>query len=399
MADETLSKAELCALIERVFRPTADDRAIAILVDLPNRAGGLPDDPAWRDRRALAADWTQKLQAAEEELGLTTRLYCYPNVGANNADLPEKAWRLDGTLPPLLLLAAEDLDPRTGELFADVFASHDILIALTELSTTAPLKLAAPRYGFRAATMPGFSAAMIPALRLDYGEIDRRVRLLKGLLDGATGADFVFTVDGAEDFDGEPLCLHLDLRHRRGHASGGLVRERGEAGNLPSGESYIVPYEGEIDGDPSRSRGLLPVQFPSDAEGGEVVVYRIEENRAVEVPSDGPESERERRLLAREPGYANLAELGLGVLADFGIRPIGEILIDEKLGLHIAFGRSDHFGGQVGAAQFSSPAAVVHIDRVYLPETQPRVGVPSADLLFEDGARPLMRGHRFVLWD
>ncbi|MEE8526439.1 MAG: hypothetical protein V3T72_21085, partial [Thermoanaerobaculia bacterium] len=304
-------------------------------------------------------------------------------------------WRVHETLPD----AAEDLDPKSGEPFAGVFESHDILIAPTEFSTTAPLKLAAPRYGFRAATMPGFSAAMIPALRLDYGEIDRRVRRLKGLVDDATGVDIVFTVDGRKDFGGEPLLLHLDLRHRRGHASGGLVHHRGEAGNLPSGETYIVPYEGEIDGDPSRSQGLLPVQFTDDGGKGEVVIYRIEENRAVEVLSDGPASDRERQLLAREPGYANLAELGLGVLADFGIQPIGEILIDEKLGLHIAFGRSDHFGGQVGAADFSSPAAVVHIDRVYLPETQPRVDVLSADLLSKGTAQPLMRDHRFVIWD
>jgi phosphoribosylaminoimidazole-succinocarboxamide synthase len=33
----------------------------------------------------------------------------------------------------------------------------------------------------------------------------------------------------------------------------------------------------------------------------------------------------------------------------------------EKLGLHIAFGRSDHFGGQVGAAKFSKPEEVVHV--------------------------------------
>ncbi len=395
MHSETLSAEELRALIERVFRPTPDDRAIAVLVDLPDRDGGVADDSAWRDRRALAADWAHELQAMEDELGLVTRLFCYPNVGANNADLPDNTWRVHETLPD----AAEDLDPKSGEPFAGVFESHDILIAPTEFSTTAPLKLAAPRYGFRAATMPGFSAAMIPALRLDYGEIDRRVRRLKGLVDDATGVDIVFTVDGRKDFGGEPLLLHLDLRHRRGHASGGLVHHRGEAGNLPSGETYIVPYEGEIDGDPSRSQGLLPVQFTDDGGKGEVVIYRIEENRAVEVLSDGPASDRERQLLAREPGYANLAELGLGVLADFGIQPIGEILIDEKLGLHIAFGRSDHFGGQVGAADFSSPAAVVHIDRVYLPETQPRVDVLSADLLSKGTAQPLMRDHRFVIWD
>ena len=55
-------------------------------------------------------------------------------------------------------------------------------------------------------------------------------------------------------------------------------------------------------------------------------------------------------------------ELGLGVLAAFGVKPIGKVLLDEKLGLHIAFGRSEHFGGRVGPGNFSSPDAVIHID-------------------------------------
>ena len=53
----------------------------------------------------------------------------------------------------------------------------------------------------------------------------------------------------------------------------------------------------------------------------------------------------------------------------------------------------------MGAAQFTSPGAVVHIDRVYLPETQPRVHVARLDLLLPDGEMlALMRDHRFVLW-
>jgi leucyl aminopeptidase (aminopeptidase T) len=165
------------------------------------------------------------------------------------------------------------------------------------------------------------------------------------------------------------------------------------AGNLPSGEAYIVPYEGELEGDPSRTAGIMPVQF-----GSEVVRYRIEQNVAVGVISQGPKSLEEATLLKQEPAYGNLAELGLGVLSAFGIKPIGEILLDEKLGLHLAFGRSDHFGGQVGPAQFSSLDAVIHIDRVYVPETQPDVKVLSVDLQMADGsALALMRDGEYAV--
>ena len=100
--------------------------------------------------------------------------------------------------------------------------------------------------------------------------------------------------------------------------------------------------------------------------------------------------------MAAEPAYSNVAELGLGLLADYGIKPAGQLLLDEKLGLHIAFGRSDHFGGSVGPGDFSSPDAVVHIDRVYIPEVQPDVEVASLTLASPGGDREIMRDGAWV---
>jgi len=365
---EELSGPELVALVRRVFQPRPDEGALAILVDLPDAQ--VPDDAPWAARRAIAAAWAKELVAHRADLGLDTHLVVYPNVHTNNGDLPERAWIHRGGP----LASTDSLDLAASIALADLYATHPILIALTKFSATAPLKLAAKRHPIRAATMPGFRADMIPALRLDYTEVNRRVDILKDLLDRAEGADFRF------DTPSGPCGLHLDLRHRTAHASGGLLPRPGAAGNLPSGEAYIVPYEGELTGDPSRSSGVMPVQF-----GSEIVRYRIEGNKALEVLSEGPKSREETALLAREPAYGNLAELGLGVLAAFGLKPIGEILLDEKLGLHLAFGRSDHFGGQVGPAQFTSPDAVIHIDRVYVPETQPDVQVLAVDLEMADG--------------
>ena len=332
----------------------------------------------------MALEWAQCLDSLRGGPELPADLYFYPAVGADNADLPPSAWPYRrGPLPA----TSAELDTVTAQPFASLFSAHSIILAPTEYSTTAPLKIAAAQYGFRAATMPRFSTAMIPALRLDYVEIDRRVRRLKELLDRATAAYFRFETDSGT------AMLEIDLRHRTAHASSGLLDRPGTAGNLPSGEAYIVPYEGERPGEPSRSAGVLPVQF-----GNEVVSFRIEGNRAIGVLSEGEQSREQQAYLAREPAYGNLAELGLGVLDDFGIEPIGEILLDEKLGLHIAFGRSDHFGGQVGPAQFSSSSATVHIDRVYLSETQPLVQVRSI-VLEMPGAEtlPLMRDQQYVV--
>ncbi len=373
---DILTAEELARLVERVFRPGPHDACLAVMVDLPDER--LPDNDEWRARRELAAGWAQALADAAPDMGLQrVTLAWYPNAGGNNADLP--ALCVPAT-PGVRLDHVDELEGRDAVPFASLFAEHSMIMAPTELSATAPLKVAAREFPMRAATMPGFLASMVPALRIDYGEVNRRVDLLRDLVDEATGADAVFEALGAEH------RLHLDLRHRTGHASGGLFPANGVAGNLPSGETYIVPYEGEIDDDPSRSAGVMPVELD-----GEVVLYRIEGNRAVEVLTDGPVSTKEAARIVDEPAYANLSELGLGVLGDFGLKPTGSILLDEKLGLHIAFGRSDHFGGTVGPSDFSSPDAVVHIDRVYIPEVQPGVVVRSLTLAMADGPREVMR--------
>ncbi|MFH1130855.1 MAG: hypothetical protein V1754_05930 [Pseudomonadota bacterium] len=380
---EELTGEELVLLVKRVFSPGPRDRSMAILVDLPDAL--LPDNSAWKERRALAADWFEKLSSRKETLGLDVDLFLYRNVRMSNADLPSTAHQYEhGHIP----VSAEKLDSSNAKSFTSIFQTHTIFLVPTELSATAPLKLAAKEFCFRAATMPGFASSMIPALRLDYTEINRRVNVMKDLLDQSALATFVFVVDAEKEH-----VLNLDLRYRTGHASGGLFPEPKSVGNLPSGEAYIVPYEGEQPGIRSLSAGQLPVQF-----GQEVVVFEIKENRAVKVEGDGRAAEAERGLLAKEPAYGNLAELGLGILTDFGVHPTGDLLLDEKLGLHIAFGRSDHFDGQVGASEFSTPEAVVHIDRVYLPSTQPRILVVSVDLQKSDGTTiPIIRNGRYVV--
>jgi hypothetical protein len=220
---ERLKADELVAMIERVFEPGDEDFSVAVLVDLPDDE--LPDNDAWTLRRSIAADWVRELHDAAGDHRFEVDLVSYRNVRANNADLPETAWIVD---PDDLPASADEPDPDNAVPFAAILDSHRLVLAPTELSATAPLKVLSKIHGFRGATMPGFSPAMVPALRLDYTEVNRRVHLLKDLLDGAVGADLHFTVDQTTGYD-----LHLDLRHRTAHASGGLLPEPGTAGNLP----------------------------------------------------------------------------------------------------------------------------------------------------------------------
>ncbi len=379
--NDKLSGEELRLLVQRVFQPRDDDRGLLVMVDLPDARLGDHDD--WRARRTLAAQWAEALAGEREALQFDrVTLAWFRNAGGNNADLPATAvLGASGWLPQ----HADELAGRPAVPFAELFSDHSLVLAPTELSATAPLKVATRNGGFRAATMPGFLASMIPALRLDYGEINRRVSILKDLCDASEQC--VIETE-------TPLGRHeliLDLRHRYGHASGGLFPMNGVAGNLPSGEAYIVPYEGEIAGDPSRTAGDLPVQL-----GDQLALLHIEQNRVRSVDGEGDLVQAERDHFEREPAYANLAELGLGVLGDFGLQPTGSILLDEKLGLHIAFGRSDHFGGVVGPSDFSSPDAVIHLDRVYIPETQPLVEVREVRLEGPEGALTIMLDGHFT---
>jgi hypothetical protein len=381
---DTLDARELKALIESVFSLSKEDHHLLFIVDIPDDT--LPDTEPWRVRRGLAEDWCRELDGIKTEMGLkSVRLMAYPNVHSNNADLPQWGVFVDKGLADLTFEAFAAMENRVD--MDEVLTGVHILMAPTQLSTTAPLKLLARQLNFRAATMPGFSPDMVPALRIDYKEVNRRVDLISEAVTLAQALDVQFTVDKTDKY-----TVHFDLRHREGHASGGRFPKMGMAGNLPSGESYIVPYEGELD-DVSQSMGTLPVQL-----GDEVVVYRIERNKAVEVLSHGPRSEQEAQRILSEPAYANIAELGFGVLKDFGLRPTGVTLLDEKLGLHIAFGRSDHFGGAVGVKDFSSPEAVVHIDRIYIPETAPRIHVDFVKTHGDGGTKTLIKDGDYTIF-
>jgi hypothetical protein len=379
-----LTTADLVDLVRSVFPARPGDRALGILVDVPREAG--TDNADWKRRRSLAEEWSRSLREGAASVPLeAVHLIAYPDVGSNNADLPPEAFLVEGRLPAEAAGLEASGERRT---IASVFESVQLLLAPTEHSTTAPLKNAARRYGFRAATMPGFSEKMLPALRVDYGEVGRLVSLLKERLDRAEGAEVVFETD-----PGRLSPVFFDLRWRKAHESSGRFPESGTAGNLPSGEAYIVPYEGEGP-EPTRTKGALPVQI-----GDDIVLFRIEANRAVSVEGQGPGFEAEAEHLRREPAYGNMAELGFGVLGDFGLEPVGEILLDEKLGLHVAFGRSDHFGGRVGPADFSSPREVIHLDRIYIPATQPRVTVRSVVLHYPDGPpEPVMENGRYLIF-
>jgi hypothetical protein len=354
-----------------VFDPVAGER-VAVVVDRP--VPGVPDNNAWRERRAMAAGWHAGLVRLGGRIGFETMpLVTFPTTGRSGADFPP-----DGE-------AAE----RTISM-ASVLDGASLLLALTEFSMTAALcdvcKRRPGAHVFRAASMPGVQKWMEEtSLAADYGEVARRCRLLKEAFLGADRAEVLFSTGHR--------CL-FDLRHRVGEADDGyLHRDKNDdlpVINLPSGETFQVPYEGEIAGDPSRTAGELPVH-----EDGQTVVFRVDANRIVEVVGSGAVAERYRSFFRADPVRGNVAEVAFGCNDD--ARVTGNVLEDEKAGFHWAYGRSDHLGGKIGLGEFRSPANVVHQDIVYAKGSP--IAVASAELVHASGRRiAVIRDGAYVLW-
>ena len=105
--------------------------------------------------------------------------------------------------------------------------------------------------------------------------------------------------------------------------------------NMPSGEVFTGPVE-------DSAEGVIRYTIPSSPRGVPVegIELRFAEGRVVEARAERGEAYL-RETLATDDGASRLGEIGIGT--NFGIdRPVGAILLDEKIGgtVHLAVGRS-----------------------------------------------------------
>jgi leucyl aminopeptidase (aminopeptidase T) len=130
----------------------------------------------------------------------------------------------DGTEPPRPLATA--------------LAACDVFIAPTSrsLSHTVARKQATDR-GVRGATMPGVTEDMLArVMAADFPLMAARSRAVAALLDDGDAA----TVSCPRG-----TALRLDLTGRRGFADDGDLTASGAFGNLPCGEGFIAPRNGD----------------------------------------------------------------------------------------------------------------------------------------------------------
>ena len=164
MIIQNIDFPSLHALLRSVFGLGSHERDCTIFIDLPNEK--LPDSAPWMDRRRIATQWYAMLREHLGVLPFSAVRYCaYENVGTNNGDLPYSVLLLD-------MASRSERETEGIRPLSEMLETTGIVLSLTELSATAPLKLLARQYGFRGATLPGFSRGMIPALGLDYEAIN-----------------------------------------------------------------------------------------------------------------------------------------------------------------------------------------------------------------------------------
>lgn len=338
-------------LLLDVFAPDASDIAL-IMVDEP--VDGIPDNPDWAERRAMAETW----RAGFAGLGVATLPFTtYAATGANNGNLPALGRQGDRVIT-----------------LEEEIARATIVVAMTKYSATAPLSMMTKKYpGLRVASMPNVLKRMEQsALAADYVEVARKAGILARLLNAAYTAEVIFATGHTFQFD---------LRYREAHADDGMCR-RDKQGfrliNLPSGEAFIVPYEGERPDEPSRTGGEIPLDWK-----GHQYVFMVRNNRIERISGDGPDRSYLEDHFALDPARRNIAELGLGC-NDRAIIT-GNVLEDEKAGFHWAYGRSEHLGGTVGPDAFTDPAHVVHHDVVYAKGCP--IEIASLELVEANGTR------------
>lgn len=247
------------------------------------------------------------------------------------------------------LLLRMPLLPRNGmeppAIVTEAMAKADVVIAPLGASIThTQAKKQAAAAGARVATMPRITEDMFfhGPITADYSQVAELTKKVTALLDAA---------DNAEIITGEcgQYSLKMSLKGRNGVASTGVYTQKGQSGNLPSGEGFVAPLEGTAEG-----KICIDGSFVGFGLLDEPIILTFDKGLLTE--AEGAKAQELFAMLGDNPAARNLAELGIGT--NDKARVTGVILEDEKIygTIHIALGSNDTFGGTV--------AAGIHVDGV-----------------------------------
>ena len=304
---------------------------------------------ALRDCMALKANETLLVLTDDKTTEIGTTLF---EVGKNLAGdsvllvMPER--EVNGQEPP--------------DAIAELMTKYDVVICPTAKSLThTDARRNACKAGARVGTMPGITnEVMIRTLKADYHGIAERTYQLSKILDEANEVH-ITTAKGTD--------IVIPIKGIKAISSTGLVTEKGSFGNLPSGESYLMPAEGQTNG-----VFVVDGSFAGVGKIKDMPITLTAENGFATKIEGGKEAEKLIELLEPLGKKAyNIAELGIGTNDQAIVT--GEILEDEKVmgTIHIALGNNLSMGGTCNVG--------IHLDGVIL---EPTVRV-DGNLIMENG--------------
>lgn len=216
---------------------------------------------------------------------------------------------------------------------ANEMLNYELVFCLTKHSLTHTVaRKNANAKGISVITMPGITEDMFlhGAMSADYSKVEAETMEMTGKLTEAK----TVTIRTGKNYE-----LVIPVQGRDGVPSTGVFRKPGASGNLPSGEAYIAPPEGEAEGTIEINGSIAGIGLLEHP-----VVLTIEKGRLVN--ATGTDGETLLTLLGDGDGRY-LCELGIGT--NHAARLTGNILEDEKAynTIHIAFGSNHTFGGTI----------------------------------------------------
>jgi leucyl aminopeptidase (aminopeptidase T) len=221
------------------------------------------------------------------------------------------------------------------EQLADLMRRFDALLVPTSKSMShTEARRAACAAGVRCATLPGITEDIMGrTVGADYRRVARLSKKVAKALHRASEAR-ITTAAGTD--------LTMSIASRPGIADTGILRKKGEFGNLPAGEGFLAPVEGA-------SEGVLVVDGSMAGVGllEQPITIEVAKGEAIRVRG-GPGARKLAALIRKAGRKArNVAELGVGT--NHKAILTGNVLEDEKIlgTVHVAFGDNVSMGGRV----------------------------------------------------
>lgn len=190
------------------------------------------------------------------------------------------------------------------------------------------------------------------SININYKNLDKQANKIKEELDWAR--DIKITTQKGTN-------LKINIKGNKALTNSGYIKNKGNGGNMPSGEVYIAPskqgVEGiaVIDGSSRHKNGTCIANKPITIKINKGMITNIEGSAEARILRDSIDWTKNKAKLPSE--VSMIGEIGIGLNPKASI--IGTMIIDEKTygTAHIGIGGNSWFGGEI----FSS----VHLDQVF----------------------------------